>query len=431
MDDYVRKIAQHIHVRIEDNLLIRIPNTAYRLNPTAAKMLRFLLDGGTVADILARYPGREDAVAQDIHHFACDLRALLKGCWTEGESRRAIELVPFTMPYSALPVLSELAVTYRCNLACRFCYAGCGTAPRRDELSTRNLCRVIDRIRRDADVPSVSFTGGEPTLHPDLPALVRHASTLGMWTNLITNGTQLTPRLVAALRAAGLDSVQISIEGADEATHDAIVGQAGAFAAAMAGLDRVRAAGLRVHTNTTICALNRDAVPAIVAMTQALGLERLSMNMLMPCGSARGSLAELLITYRDIGAVVLAAQRQAAALGIEFMWYSPTPLCVFNPIAHRLGNKGCAACDGLLSIAPNGDVLPCSSWPRPVGNMLRDDFRTLWRGAAAAGIRAKEHAPAACHDCDDLPACTGACPLYWSVVGEAELAEAGRVAACR
>jgi MoaA/NifB/PqqE/SkfB family radical SAM enzyme len=80
-------------------------------------------------------------------------------------------------------------------------------------MSTAEVERVLRIIRQEAQVPSVSFTGGEPTLRDDLPHLVRVAADLGLRVNLISNGGALTTERVARLAAAGLDSAQISLEG--------------------------------------------------------------------------------------------------------------------------------------------------------------------------------------------------------------------------
>lgn len=426
VDDYARRIAPFVRVREYDGVLIKIPNQVFRLNPAGVAILRQLLDGACVNDILDRVPQREEA-ARDIHHFFCDLQALLKGQLREGQTRRAVEEIPFTLRYHTLPVLSEIALTYRCNLACRFCYAGCGCrrGDEEIELDTDGFKRVLDAIIEEAEVPSVSFTGGEPTLRPDLPELVRYARSRGMWTNLITNGTRLTAGLADALRQAGLDSAQVSLEAGEAGRHDAIVGREGAFAETIAGLRAARDAGIRVHTNTTISALNRDCLVGIVRLVKELELPRFSMNMLMPEGSAARNLADTFISYSDIGPLVLAVKSLADRLGLEFMWYSPTPVCLFNPIIHGLGNKGCAACDGLLSINPAGDILPCSSFPRSMGNMLvwRGRFKELWDSAEFRYFQEKRFAHERCRQCPHLVLCNGGCPLYWNQAGYDEITD--------
>jgi radical SAM protein with 4Fe4S-binding SPASM domain len=103
------------------------------------------------------------------------------------------------------------------------------------------------------------------------------------------------------------------------------------------------------------------------------------------------------------------------------MWYSPTPICLFNPIASGFGNRGCSACEGLLSIDPKGNILPCSSWPEPVGNILNEGFEAVWSKKRAEWIRGKEAAPEECKECKSFAVCQGACPLYFKVHGDGEL----------
>ena len=103
-------------------------------------------------------------------------------------------------------------------------------------------------------------------------------------------------------------------------------------------------------------------------------------------------------------------------------------MCLFNPVAHGLGNKGCSACDGLLSVAANGDVLPCSSYDDPVGNILREDVEKVWSSEKAKRYRDKRLAHPACRSCEDFALCHGACPLYWRNMGFDELSVKEEVA---
>jgi radical SAM protein with 4Fe4S-binding SPASM domain len=424
VDEYIKNVAPFIYVRQEDGILIKIPNEVYKLNPQGIKILKYLLEGGSVYGIIDTYSDRETA-ARDIHNFFCDLRAVLKGCYHEHDYRRAVEKIPFSLGFNTLPVLSEIAVTYRCNLACKFCYASCGCKKEENtpELTSESLKEVLSVIKNEAGVPSVSFTGGEPTLRPDLPVLIKYAKSLKMWTNLITNATLITKNLANLLKTAGLDSAQISLEAGQAYLHDAIVKKPGAFSLTLEGLKNLKEAGIRVHTNTTISHLNKDTLNGILDLVKDLGIDKFSMNMLMPQGSALENLREVLITYEEIGDIVLSVDRYAKELGLEFMWYSPTPMCIFNPIIHGLGNKGCAACDGLLSIAPNGDILPCSSFPRPMANIfkIKGRFKEEWQSGEFVFFQKKKFAHRSCRSCEYLAICNGGCPLYWEQVGFKEL----------
>ena len=429
VDDFVRSISEHIYVRAKDSLLILLPNQAYKLNPTGLYLLKQTLDGRAIADVMANRMGDEAAV-QDVHDFFCDVRALMMGCLGEGGDRRAVETVPFERPHNSLPVLSEIALTYRCNLSCRFCYAGCNCTkmPESHEMTTDQVKRVLEIIRYDAEVPSLSWTGGEPTLRHDLVELTRHAVGIGLRVNLITNGSNITKELAGSLKDAGLRSAQVSLEGPDAQVHEALTQVPGSFERTIKGVAVLKEAGIHVHTNTTVNRVNGPYLAGIVALAKKLGLDRLSMNMVIPCGSAPD--AEVTITYTEMADLIGGVRSAAREHGVEFMWYSPTPYCIFNPIAARLGGKSCAACDGLLSVAPNGDVLPCSSVPKSVGNLLKTKFDKVWNSRRALYWRGKRFAHGICKKCPEFNLCTGACPIYWDAMGYEELRVMGGVV-CR
>jgi radical SAM protein with 4Fe4S-binding SPASM domain len=428
VNDLVRSARPHLVLRPEDEMLILVPNRPVKVNRTALRILGAMVNEGLgVADVLAR-EGDGPRRRSEIHHFFADLKSWLDGTLGEGFSRRAVLREPFTADFCRYPVLAEVALTYRCNLTCGFCYAGCGVAGLPEGwsedrvMSDDEVCRVLEVIRHDAKCPSVSFTGGEPTLRPGLPRLVHHAKTLGLRVNLISNGQRLDRERVSALAEAGLDSAQLSLEGPTAATHDAIVGKQGAYDRLWAGVEQLRAHGVRCHTNTTLSRRNLDVAEGIVDLAADRGLERLTMNLVIPCGSA-GATPDLGLSYRDVGDHVLRLRARAETREVELVWYSPLPLCLFNTIAHGLGNRGCAAADGLLHVSPSGDVLPCSSFghTESLGNLLREPFEQVWQSRAARFFRAKEMMPAGCETCSEAAACQGACVLYWRETGVAEL----------
>lgn len=440
IDDFVRGIREYVYVRERDNLLILLPNQAYKLNRTGVVLLKGTLAGTPIMEVL-RNEGEElvgrGVVRRDVHEFFCDVRALVMGCLGDGRGRRAVEHIPFERPHSEWPVLSEIAITYRCNLSCRFCYAGCRckavkrppgrrTRPRSAadraagrEMSTVQVKEVLSVIRRDAEVPSVSWTGGEPLLREDLVDLTRYAAGLGLRVNLITNGTMLSEQLVGRLANAGLKSAQVSLEGPNAEVHDGLTQVPGSFERTLAGINYLKEAGLHVHTNTTVNRLNAPHLAGLVSRVKELGMDRFSMNMVIPCGSA--SDAEVALSYTEMSELMGTVAEAARECGLEFLWYSPTPYCIFNPVAAGLGGKSCAACEGLLSVAPNGDVYPCSSLPRSVGNLLRTPFERIWNGRRARYWRFKRYAHRICKSCEWFDACAGACPIYWKHTGYGEL----------
>ncbi|UCE41434.1 MAG: radical SAM protein [Candidatus Aminicenantes bacterium] len=427
VDGFVAKIRPYVHVRLTDRVLIRLPNQAFKLNQTGARVLHHIIQGGSIQDILTARP-RDKSLPSQLHSFFKDLSRTLDSAICDAYQSPSLERVTFDLGYIELPVLSEVALTWRCNIKCQFCYASCTCIAESDEesgmeeLSTYDVKKVLDIIRHDAEVPSVSFTGGEPMLRDDLTELVAYAvRSLKMRVNLITNGTLITKKNAMALKKAGLASAQVSIESPDPDIHDQIVGVKNAFQASVNGLMALKDAGISVHPHATLCRLNHHTLTQMVPFAKSLGVDRFSLNMIIPAG--RGIAEDLAIKYSEIEEMVLDIKSAGEAAGIRFMWYSPTPMCLFNPVSHQLGNKGCSACEGLLSVDPYGRVLPCSSWKEPVGNLLQEGFQAVWVGEQGRSLRDKRAAHPGCRKCEHFAVCHGACPLYFRVHGYGELKE--------
>jgi MoaA/NifB/PqqE/SkfB family radical SAM enzyme len=108
------------------------------------------------------------------------------------------------------PFLAQLVVTRRCNLSCGYCTEYDKTS---EPVPFADLAARLADLRR-LRAWAVCLTGGEPTLHPDLPNLVREMKRLGFRRRqLITNGYLLTRDLVEALNDAGLTDLQVSVDG--------------------------------------------------------------------------------------------------------------------------------------------------------------------------------------------------------------------------
>jgi MoaA/NifB/PqqE/SkfB family radical SAM enzyme len=106
------------------------------------------------------------------------------------------------------PILAHLVPVRRCNLTCGYCNEyDRDSAP----VPFAVVQRRVDRLA-ELRTAVLTFTGGEPLLHPELPALVAHGRRRGMVVTLNTNGTLLSPDLIRALNRASLDHLQISID---------------------------------------------------------------------------------------------------------------------------------------------------------------------------------------------------------------------------
>lgn len=413
----------HLHLRLHPDrsaLLFVNGVEAHPLPPTFAEMLKLVLDGLSddlaLAHLRVTYPGVPRAV------LAADLRRarrLYERLWAAPEPLPSCPWceaglpppAPFSLRAQA-PYKADLALHYTCNNQCAHCYNEPGR--RAKSLALPEWREVLRRLWR-IGIPYVIFTGGEPTLHPHLVELVGEASRLGQITGLNTNGRRLAePGLAEALRDAGLDHVQITLQSDLPAIHNHMVG-ASAWEETVAGIRRCRETGLHVLTNTTLVSENAGRALELVDFLSRLGLKTFAVNGIIHSGCGYHFPGAL--TEAELGPLLASVRDRAAALGLDFLWYTPTRYCRLSPVALGLGPKACNAGEYSICVEPDGAVLPCQSYYQPVGNLLHDPWEKLWQSDLFQHWRYRRECPEAaglpraCADCEDLDLCGGGCPL--------------------
>ena len=277
---------------------------------------------------------------------------------------------------------------WHCNQKCLHCYAAGQTLGETPELTTDQWRELLEKLRR-ANIPQVTFTGGEPTLRPDLPELVEAAQ----WfvTRLNTNGRLLTPELCRRLSEASLDSVQVTLYAARRDVHNALVGAEG-FDDTVQGIRNAAAAGLIVSVNTPLCSLNRDYAETL-RFVHSLGVRYVTCSGLIPTGSAAGEESRATrLSQEELTDILRRAAETAHGLGLELDFTSPgwLPEEALRDMGLHL-IPSCGACLSNMALAPDGTVLPCQSWLEGpgLGNLLTDDWRGIWDGEPCRRIRAE------------------------------------------
>ena len=277
---------------------------------------------------------------------------------------------------------------WHCNQKCLHCYAAGQPMGESRELTTAEWKDVLARLRA-ANIPQVTFTGGEPTLRDDLVELVDAAQ----WfvTRLNTNGRLLTPQLCRALAEASLDSVQVTLYAADAEAHNALVGAPG-FDETVRGIRNAVDAGLIVSVNTPLCSLNRDYA-ATLRFAAALGVRYATCSGLIPSGGAEGAESRATrLSAEELTEILQSAVAAAHELSMELDFTSPGWLK--EETLRSLGLTlvpSCGACLSNMAVAPDGTVIPCQSWlgGTALGNILTDDWPAIWDGEACRAIRAE------------------------------------------
>ena len=312
----------------------------------------------------------------------------------EAETEVALLSLGDYAPHMTAPHRMDLMVSamtkngvWHCNQKCLHCYAAGQPMGEMAELSTEEWKTVLQKLR-EANIPQVTFTGGEPTMRDDLVELVQAAE---WFVRLNTNGRLLTPQLCRQLYSASLDSVQVTLYAADADSHNALVGAPG-FADTVEGIRCAVDAGLIVSINTPLCSLNRNYAETL-RFAHSLGVRYATCSGLIPSGEALGDDSRATrLTREELTDILREATATASALGMELDFTSPGWLD--EDTLRSLGLHlipSCGACLSNMAIAPDGAVVPCQSWLGGVtlGNILTDEWADIWDTETCRAIREK------------------------------------------
>lgn len=169
---------------------------------------------------------------------------------------------------------------YHCNFRCLHCFQG-RKLSWSDAFTLDEVVRLLDFFRREYDIKSVTFLGGEPFLHPAILDCVAYAHSLGLCVEVCTNGFKILKRLATMI--GKIDNLRVSIDGL-EATHDHIR-QHGSFQAAMDTIDFALANGVPTSATVTINACNYSEVASLANLLFAHGITELKLHALRTGGN--------------------------------------------------------------------------------------------------------------------------------------------------
>jgi len=256
---------------------------------------------------------------------------------------------------SPLTLVAELS--YQCPLHCPYCSnpLEIGAETYRRELETEHWLRTF-RQARGLGVLQLALTGGEPMLRRDLVELCAGARRAGLYSSLITAGTLFTRERAEALKAAGLDHVQISIQSPDAAENDRIAGNR-SFAKKIAAARVARELDFPLTLNCVLHRQNLDRIEAVLDLALVLGAQRLELANTQYYGWAVVNQAALMPTREQIlrGEEAVRRFRERVGPAVDVLWVLPD---LYESLPKPcMGGWGRTA----MVIAPNGDVLPCQA----------------------------------------------------------------------
>jgi AdoMet-dependent heme synthase len=181
------------------------------------------------------------------------------------------------------PRLIFWEVTKGCNLRCIHCRATATELSSPTDLPTSRALDIIDQIAEVSN-PILVLSGGEPLYRSDIFQLATHARDKGLRVALATNGTLVTKEVARMIADSSIKRVSISLDGADDMTHDTFRGIPGAFEAALHGFRNLKEVGMSVQINMTIARHNADQLPRVLEMAKEIGADALHTFLLVPVG---------------------------------------------------------------------------------------------------------------------------------------------------
>lgn len=301
--------------------------------------------------------------------------------------------------YRPLGLLAEL--TYRCPLHCPYCSNPVWdkSQPGGEELSAEKWKEVLTQAR-GLGVLHALFSGGEPLQRPDLEELVSHAHGLDFYTNLITSGLGLAAPRAKALKAAGLDSVQLSFQAEEQGLADEIAGTK-AHAKKLEAAKVVRDLGLPLTVNIVLHRDNIGQLESLIALAESLGAHRLELANTQYYGWAFRNRSRLLPTREQVLESSRAATRARERLKgkMEILYVIPDYFYERpKPCMNGWGRR-------YITVNPYGKVLPCPT-AYSIGSLKLENVREkgldwIWNESESFNrFRGTEWMPEPCSSCD-------------------------------
>ncbi|HUG49156.1 MAG TPA: radical SAM protein [Candidatus Limnocylindria bacterium] len=190
----------------------------------------------------------------------------------------------------------HLHPTLRCNLACAHCYSS-SSPQERDALGLEALVGLLEALAGEG-YDTLSLSGGEPLLYPEIESLLASAGRLGFKVNIVTNGTVLTQARLDRI-APHLSLVAVSVDGTP-ARHDSIRRKNGAFERAERGIGLLAGAGVQFGLSFCVTRTSLPDVPWVYEFSCRVGAKLLTLRPLAPIGRGQALASDESLTEMDL-----------------------------------------------------------------------------------------------------------------------------------
>lgn len=325
-------------------------------------------------------------------------------------------------------------ITRRCNLRCVHCRSSSEMeAKGHPDFPTSEAFRIIDDIESYAK-PVVVLSGGEPLVRKDVFEIAQYGTDKGLRMCLATNGTLVNDDICEKIKASGIKIVSLSLDGSEEAVHDDFRSQKGAFAGTINAARLFKRRGIEFIVNSSFTRRNQEEIPKVYRLAKELGATAWYMFMIVPTGRGEEIMNELISKedYEEILDWHYQMEKDEDTMLVR-------PTCA--PHYYRVvlqqskkegekfkkrtlkfstgGSKGCIAGQLICLIDVDGNVLPCSYFPKPAGNIRETSFKEIWEGSELfKDLRDFKKYKGKCGSCEFVNVCGGCRARAYSVYGD-------------
>jgi radical SAM protein with 4Fe4S-binding SPASM domain len=293
--------------------------------------------------------------------------------------------------------------------------------------------RLIDDIVSYAK-PVVVLSGGEPLTRKDVFEIARYGTDKGLRMCLATNGTLVTDETCEKIKDSGIRIVSLSLDGAEAPVHDDFRSQQGAFAGTINAARLFKKHGIEFIINSSFTKRNQEQIPQVYRLAKELGATAWYMFMIVPTGRGEDIMNEL-ISREDYDKILdwhYDMEKEEDLLLVR-------PTCAPHYYRVQLqrakeegekvkrrtlkfstgGSKGCLAGQLICLIDVDGNVLPCSYFNLPAGNVRERSFKEIWENSALfKDLRDFKKYKGRCGSCEFVNVCGGCRARAYSVYGD-------------
>jgi MoaA/NifB/PqqE/SkfB family radical SAM enzyme len=270
------------------------------------------------------------------------------------------------------PLYVAWQITNECNLACLHCIEESGPGKAfKDELTNDEIFSVIDQLI-EGQVPYVSFSGGEPMVHPYFFEMVERITKGGVGLKIETNGHYLTPENCARLKEFGVKAVQVSLDGATSASFNKMRVH-GRFESATNGIKNLREAGVPIEINFVPAKFNIKEIGPAVDLAYELGAYSFYTGKIMYTGNAVKTWSITAPLESDYAEFFDTLRKKTVEYEGRMRVYFHE-MGILEELKYRLINPA-----ALFIILPNGKVKLINALPFICGDLRNEPLGKVWR----------------------------------------------------